>query len=426
MKGNCKTRILYILAMAIVISLLFRVFAEDNRNVSVLPYIIEASSYLSQNDLRVIANYHPYYLVDNNPSTAWVEGVPGSGIKESVLMWIEIPQKTTIKIAIRNGFQKTEELFYKNNRIKELKVTFMLGDLYNPDYVSRIYTLEDKMGWQTIEFRTEKKCHNIAFTIHSIYKGTTYDDTCISDINISIDNDLGINKVLQNEIQIKYDLWYKERTEKSMFFKNLPADYPFRQYERTVYERIIPWDKFFALRDELYLNLYTTVYADTELKDFISSEEGKAYMNMLNSKFKEMGTSKDLEYTGVKIYRPEVLGEYIFTGIEEYLRFSNIKLANKTDSQKKICAIYESKFHANRLFIKDEYPYEDAFKIDEINYYYDNKGRLFFKMYKYRPAEGEICDNLMLVWQDGLINKIFYFYCEEHVDGVMTKMVIYK
>ena len=219
MKVNYRDRILYIFALVMLFSLTLGVFAEDNSNVNVLPHLIKASSYLSQNDLRVIANYHPYYLIDNDPNTAWVEGASGSGIKETVLMWVAIPQNATIKIAIRNGFQKTGELFYKNNRVKELEVTFMLGNLYDAEYLSKIYTLEDITGWQIIEFKSEKECRYIAFTIHSVYRGTTYDDTCISDINISIDNDLGINTTLQKEIRNEYNLWFKERTEKSRFFK---------------------------------------------------------------------------------------------------------------------------------------------------------------------------------------------------------------
>lgn len=407
--------------------LLPRVLAEDKSSVNVLPHLIEASSYLSQNDLRVIANYHPNYVIDNNLSTAWVEGASGTGIKERVYIWIDIPQNTTIKIAIRNGFQKNEELFYKNNRVKDLQVTFWPRDHFDAEYVSKIYTLEDKMGWQIIEFKNEKGCSFIDFTILSIYKGTTYDDTCISDINISIDNDLGINKNLQNEIQNKYNLWFKERTEKSRFFKNIPADYPFKQYERIVYERTIPWDRFFALKDELYLNLFATVYADTELKDFISSKEGETYLNMLKDKFEELEIGNDLEYTGMRMFRPEFLNEYIFRGVEEYLRFANIKLGNGNNSKReKICTIYRSNSHTNRIFIKDRYEYEDGFRTDEINYYYDNKGRMFFKMYKFRPGEGELCDNLMLVWQGDVIDKIFYFYSEEHGDGVKTKMIIYK
>src|SRR4051812_44731692 len=56
-------------------------------------------------------NYLPPYAVDDDPATAWVEGSPGDGTGES-LTWRgpELAQVTALKLAVRNGYQKSKAL----------------------------------------------------------------------------------------------------------------------------------------------------------------------------------------------------------------------------------------------------------------------------------------------------------------------------
>lgn len=171
-----------------------------------------------------IGAYSAYRLFDNDLSTAWAEGVKGDGIGEYVL----IGQENTLpdKIHINNGYQKTESLYYKNNRPKILKLSLYVayhlpGDvtelgrifrcLQYPD--STILHLKDKMGTQVFELPFDiKKVKSIKSTgdanfekefeervdkfvehehyygyiikleIMDVYKGSKWDDTCISDL----------------------------------------------------------------------------------------------------------------------------------------------------------------------------------------------------------------------------------------------------
>jgi hypothetical protein len=177
-----------------------------------------------------IGKYGPHNLLDADPATAWVEGVDGDGIGESVT--IEAGETLEEAIIIRNGYQKSQALFNANSRVKKLRLTLFAGFMI-PGDVTELYAyfsvvpfgepveieLEDKSGIQWIEmpfdleaaaefkeqkhgvflreaasrieeiqansegfdpepkFRYFLKCE-----ILEVYKGSKYDDTCISDI----------------------------------------------------------------------------------------------------------------------------------------------------------------------------------------------------------------------------------------------------
>src|SRR5687767_9515764 len=74
-----------------------------------------ASSFLVSNWNKFTENYHPSYVLDGDPTTAWVEGKDGNGEGE----WLRI--ETThlknarqLKLEIRNGYQKSKGLFKAN------------------------------------------------------------------------------------------------------------------------------------------------------------------------------------------------------------------------------------------------------------------------------------------------------------------------
>ena len=68
------------------------------------------------------------------------------------------------------------DLYKKNNRVKKIQIESMDSEeKYNFDYI-----LEDTPNFQEIQLpRYTKK---IKITILDVYKGTDYDDTCISGI----------------------------------------------------------------------------------------------------------------------------------------------------------------------------------------------------------------------------------------------------
>ena len=83
-----------------------------------------ASSALTETLKGKTVEYSPENLFDSDTSTAWVEGVKGYGRGESVLI---LTNKIISSFSMINGFAKSERLYSRNSRVKELKVSFVCG-----------------------------------------------------------------------------------------------------------------------------------------------------------------------------------------------------------------------------------------------------------------------------------------------------------
>lgn len=137
-----------------------------------------ASSYLEENGY----DYSSKNIHDFDISTPWVEGSDDYGIGEYVEL-ISPTQNMSWGITIYNGYCKNIDLFYKNSRVKELLV-------YVDGLPTCIFELEDT--WHAQEFGYKPVPDNdkindivIRFEILSVYEGSEYNDTCISDIFMS-------------------------------------------------------------------------------------------------------------------------------------------------------------------------------------------------------------------------------------------------
>jgi hypothetical protein len=195
-----------------------------------------------------LGKYGGFNLFDRNPATAWVEGVDGDGIGQTFM--IGVGKELKANIFILNGYQKSDDLFSQNNRIKALRLTLYVGFMI-PGDVTEIYAmfhavifakpveimLEDDFGTQQIplpfditaaeafkekqmtvflnDFKTrmdemQQSSEGFAkepeiqyflkFEILDVYKGTKYDDTCISDIWLSSDEDEKLPGIAADEI----------------------------------------------------------------------------------------------------------------------------------------------------------------------------------------------------------------------------------
>ena len=188
-----------------------------------------ASSELEKPDNRMdIGRYSPGNLLDHDSATAWVEGEKDSGIGTYVFLGMGTSIKNNI--IFYNGYQQSDNLFRKNNRVKDLKLTFYIGfytideegqfgvDLTAASYQdTALITLQDKIGPQVVDFpfelqklrafnEKEQKKYLIdykkvlpdtvsdnppeevlfvKFEIISVYEGSTWDDTCIAEIEFS-------------------------------------------------------------------------------------------------------------------------------------------------------------------------------------------------------------------------------------------------
>jgi len=169
-----------------------------------------ASSELDKGIYADFGKYGSTKLADNDSTTCWAEGAEGDGSNEYILL--TIPGNTS-KIEIRNGYQKNENIYYANNRPKNIDLT--LYALYEPPgYVTETYTgffisesifntslsLKDKLGYQTIETGInwpdiisklpydktfEKDRFILKIRLIDVYKGKKWNDACISDIKIT-------------------------------------------------------------------------------------------------------------------------------------------------------------------------------------------------------------------------------------------------
>ena len=141
---------------------------ETPRNISVA-----ASSTLQE-----AGHDHSAYLaMDGSSATAWVDGASGNGEGE----WLRLDLGMDCHVSgmqLWSGYQKSESLFYKNSRPARIRITFSDGSSMEAD-------LTDTMGMQSISFGGDVVTSTITITIVSVYPGSAYTDTCISDITLS-------------------------------------------------------------------------------------------------------------------------------------------------------------------------------------------------------------------------------------------------
>jgi hypothetical protein len=215
-------------------------FAQEWKEFTLRPngYISAATSELDDeqdNEERVNYKYGVINLFDGSFATAWVEGVKGDGIGESV--YVVIPNDCrTIKIFA--GYGKSPAIYSSNNRVKRIKLSCYIG--INPEggvteldwlgFISQRFPAEyhidlnDEASLQTFsfpfsvrdlyEFRQKvtnsfNKDYDLTISqirtilqieIEEVYKGSKWDDTCISELLFSSSKDRGIiSKVYVNE-----------------------------------------------------------------------------------------------------------------------------------------------------------------------------------------------------------------------------------
>lgn len=134
---------------------------------------VYASSHLIQKSM----NYKVENVIDDNPSTAWIEGVSDDGIGQ----FIQFSSDNTFrvdKIDIINGFSKSQKTYMKNNRVKKVIIEFS-------DKSQQVYELEDNnMEYQTIDIGGINT-NSVKVIIQEVYtNGRVYKDTCISEISV--------------------------------------------------------------------------------------------------------------------------------------------------------------------------------------------------------------------------------------------------
>ncbi len=117
-----------------------------------------------------------YDAFDENINTCWQDGVSGYGEGETLTANAYSVQLVSY-VEIRNGYQKTTQnssFYNKNSRVKDITVLYEGGQ--------KSFTLKDEKDWQRLYLDEPVETTYVTIRIDSVYEGSKYKDTCISDI----------------------------------------------------------------------------------------------------------------------------------------------------------------------------------------------------------------------------------------------------
>lgn len=154
-------------------------FTINDSNFSIVENIdstkiksIYASTSLSEYNMT----HSPERILDKDLSTAWVEGANGDGIGENIILLFDNIY-TVNGFYINAGYQVNNDLYYKNSRPKEISVIFSDGN-------SEIFILDDIINIQNIQLSSPVNTNSLTIIINSVYPGSKYEDTAISEIEL--------------------------------------------------------------------------------------------------------------------------------------------------------------------------------------------------------------------------------------------------
>jgi hypothetical protein len=189
----------------------------------------ESSSFLKSSWNRYNENYHPNYVLDNNPKTAWVEGVNGQGEAERILIPISsIDNVSRVRLKIRNGYQKSRSLLKANSAPKAM--TIRLLSRTGSKIEEKKVTLKRKMGWQEVTMAVSSPKAQVALAeliIDSVHPGSRYKDTCISDIEVWAESKSEYKVEVEKHKEKQLLQWVANRVADAQYFANKPKEYPF-------------------------------------------------------------------------------------------------------------------------------------------------------------------------------------------------------
>jgi hypothetical protein len=145
--------------------------------VTVAATLVRPTSVASSSSLRATStnSYRATNLVDGDTATAWSEGVEGPGVGE----WVRFDfskQLLLERIEIANGYQKDEERFLGNPRVKTVEVEYSNG-------ATELVDLADTQEFQTITPK-HQSAEWVKLTIVSVYPGKEWEDAALSEVRI--------------------------------------------------------------------------------------------------------------------------------------------------------------------------------------------------------------------------------------------------
>jgi hypothetical protein len=121
-------------------------------------------------------SHGPAMLMDGDRSTAWIEGSRRDGVGE----WFEVyvgRRKKLTSFTIVNGCAGSAQQHIEHNRIRAVRISRDLPPAID-------FILSDSRKPETIYFPEPLQTAWVRFTIRSVYKGSKYRDTCVSELSL--------------------------------------------------------------------------------------------------------------------------------------------------------------------------------------------------------------------------------------------------
>ena len=144
-------------------------------NAPTIQRVHSSSQLKPQMYLGALRTYGPRLAFDGDEATAWVPS--GSGPGEWIEVFFQTPSMLT-SVSIYGGYGVDFGRYSTNNRVRELRMIFPNGGV-------RVLTLADKMQIQRFDLPHHPVVPSVRFEIVSIYRGSKYDSTPISEISFN-------------------------------------------------------------------------------------------------------------------------------------------------------------------------------------------------------------------------------------------------
>jgi len=185
-----------------------------------------SSSFLESNWNKYQENYHPTYVLDDDASTAWVEGAEGDGVGESLTVPVSaLKSAKGLRLIVTPGYQKSKALFAANGTPTALEL--VVRDASDKVTLTKVLPVAAKWGAQTFDVPLTGGLASVTLIVKDVKAGTKYRDTCISDVQLFVDSTVPYDRRIEDAKRAAMVGWKKERLAAAKYFGSLPATYPF-------------------------------------------------------------------------------------------------------------------------------------------------------------------------------------------------------
>ncbi len=154
------------------------------RDVSIGISSVETSSELPPSGGKT---YSGDNLIDGDPSTVWVEGVPGTGVGETITLHLD-QEQPVYGIQIVTGYTASYEQYVNNGMPTDLEVDFGGGAVAEAHdlegYAGENFSSQDLADMNRFRIGLDEPVvtDTVTIRITGAKKGEKYDDTCVSEV----------------------------------------------------------------------------------------------------------------------------------------------------------------------------------------------------------------------------------------------------